>query len=155
MNGPEHYQHSEDHLASAETAHHAAAAATARAADAVRTATRDARLYGRYADDTAADEHRARAAAAASAATYHLAAAQAHATLALAAATAPAEGGAWLAAVTTRPGEGPDEDPRLTEDYDPGPECDDQGGMSEYRYTGADDDAWQAAAGAYSRGGGF
>ena len=31
------------------------------------------------------------------------------------------------------------EDEPEPEDYDPGPECDDEGGMSEYRYAGAED----------------
>ncbi len=38
---------------------------------------------------------------------------------------------------------GPDEDPE-PEDYDPGPECDDEGGMSEFRYAAlpGEEESW-------------
>ena len=65
---------------------------------------------------------------------YLVAAAQVHATLALAAATAlPGEHpGDWQRQIWAFGLEAePDPDPG---EYDPGPEADDEGGMSEYRY---------------------
>lgn len=57
-----------------------------------------------------------------------MAAAQVHATLALADATA----------ITSVSIEEQDDEPDPG-DYDPGPECDDEGGMTEYRYVMAED----------------
>jgi hypothetical protein len=64
---------------------------------------------------------------------FHVAKAQVHATLALAAATAlPGEHpGDWQREIWAFGLEaGPDDEPA---EYDPGPEADDEGGMSEYR----------------------